>query len=859
MQILELGRPFTGGSWCGKSSSLALYYSESSTITLTIRLFYTGRYSATPFEFKLRYKFIKKEEAVTRFGSISAPIERGEIVPGTYCSRNFYECYRKKCQIQSPNYPGIYPRNVTCLYQIRQKTVPKCKHGMILVRQTNRHKIKLKRSVEDVKNTTETGLKVWDTCDDTKDHLIFYDGLTTEDAVLLKYCGGEWLPPVLSRGPQMLVIFRSAPFNIPLQSKETSSLIKGFELDMDTVFTDSDSYDFSRHRFRCDFLINATESEMENGVAIKSKNRSGSISSPRHTLPPNTTCTYRFQGRAADHVWLSIASYWHEPLLSGQRENCPTRLRIWDGGGGGGGSSMLGDHCSRPKICDHSALRNHSRITRPCTAEESYISSTNSIIMQYYSKPGTAIHPSKFLIHYEFVDTALGGRPWLNLEKEDRSRFRSCSRLFKGAQSGTISSPKNVFMYARGGAKSIACLYRIEAEPGEKISFTLYNVSFGSNANCQNTLHSYTDQYVCTHNDQRVSRQSELEISELPWKDVKIQRSCFCDNSTVSKIPSGVYTLETVARVLEIRFKVYYVNSSEDFFDIYFHAKFRMFRKPDCPRRQRLRGSGGEIQMVHPPQKRIDSFCDGLPWMVEARENRSLFILTWGHFLSLKPVPEEPIRCNTRNRILLYSGTPLRLFHVVCPSIPNDNRQEIHIFSEEWHSSTRADKDKGISQNPPSFLLRFIGKESGTALLNWLEISRSRTSLLLQSDTASSNLSHSAASLENQTALSAFDCPFHCPELNACISDNLWCDGHRNCPSGYDELESHCDLKYKALRNYAILTSILVLIFMLTIFVLVATIRRFRFSNKYAHEDMGPRRITTEETLYDQSSSTMSS
>lgn len=403
---------------------------------------------------------------------------------------------------------------------------------------------------------------------------------------------------------------------------------------------------------------------MENGVAIKSKNRSGSISSPRHTLPPNTTCTYRFQGRISDHVWLSIASYWHEPLLSGQREPCPTRLRIWDGGGGGGGSgggsSMLGDHCSRPKICDHSALRNHSRITRPCTAEESYISSTNSIIMQYYSKPGTAIHPSKFLIHYEFVDTALGGRPWANLEKEDRSRFRSCSRLFKGTQSGTISSPKNVFMYARGGAKSLACLYRIEAEPGEKISFTLYNVSFGSNANCQNTLHPYTDQYVCTHYDQRASRQSELEISELPWKDVKIQRSCFCDNSTVSKIPSGVYTLETVARVLEIRFKVYYVNSSEDFFDIYFHAKFRMFRKPDCPRRQRLRGSGGEIQMVFPPQKRIDNFCEGLPWMVEARENRSLFILTWGHFLSLKPLPDEPIRCHTRNRILLYSGTPLR-------------------------------------------------------------------------------------------------------------------------------------------------------------------------------------------------------
>ncbi len=255
MQILELGRPFTGGSWCGKSDSLAVYYSESSTVTLTIRLFYTGRFTAIPFEFKLRYKFIKKEEASTRFGSAAAPIERGEIIPGTYCSRNFYECYRKKCQVQSPNYPGIYPRNVTCLYQIRQKTVPKCKHGMILVRQTNKHKMKLKRSADEALNKTEPSLRVWQNCDDTKDRIIFYDGLTTEDSILFKFCGGSWLPPVLSRGPQMLVVFHSSATSVPLQSKESTSLLKGFELDADTVFTDSDSFDFSRHRFRYEFWM----------------------------------------------------------------------------------------------------------------------------------------------------------------------------------------------------------------------------------------------------------------------------------------------------------------------------------------------------------------------------------------------------------------------------------------------------------------------------------------------------------------------------------------------------------------------------------------------------------------------------
>lgn len=50
MQLLELGRPFTGGSWCGAAKGFAVYYSETSTVTVTLRVYH----SAAPFEFKLR-------------------------------------------------------------------------------------------------------------------------------------------------------------------------------------------------------------------------------------------------------------------------------------------------------------------------------------------------------------------------------------------------------------------------------------------------------------------------------------------------------------------------------------------------------------------------------------------------------------------------------------------------------------------------------------------------------------------------------------------------------------------------------------------------------------------------------------
>lgn len=49
-----------------------------------------------------------------RFGAMEAPLERGAVSPGTYCTRTYEECHRKPCRLQSPNYPGMYPRCVRC-------------------------------------------------------------------------------------------------------------------------------------------------------------------------------------------------------------------------------------------------------------------------------------------------------------------------------------------------------------------------------------------------------------------------------------------------------------------------------------------------------------------------------------------------------------------------------------------------------------------------------------------------------------------------------------------------------------------------------------------------------------------------
>ena len=114
----------------------------------------------TPFEFRIRYKFLSQSEAVVRYGTTSDAFDLGRVSPGTYCTRQFEECHRNKCRLQSPNYPGMYPRNVSCYWTIRQKTVPTCKHAMISVSQENSHKSLVKRSIASLNKTART-VRAW--------------------------------------------------------------------------------------------------------------------------------------------------------------------------------------------------------------------------------------------------------------------------------------------------------------------------------------------------------------------------------------------------------------------------------------------------------------------------------------------------------------------------------------------------------------------------------------------------------------------------------------------------------------------------------------------------------------------------
>lgn len=208
-----------------------------------------------------------------------------------------------------------------------------------------------------------------------------------------------------------------------------------------------------------------------------------------------------------------------------------------------------------------------------------------------------------------------------------------------------------------------------------------------------------------------------------------------------------------------------------------------------------------------------------------------------------------------------------RLLRVVCPQKPNSRPYAVHIFSEEWFSTPSI---PSASQNgpifhlepprPPSFIVEFIGFEEGIAQINWLEISRTRRSYLVQH-----HLEHVIPkNLTSQNeSFNLWDCQYKCPELNACISESLWCDGRQNCPSGFDESEIHCGVGHKFISlipggMYAVLgASAATLTFICLFLAVLITYKIKNHKNKSekncerGYKTGPPRRVLTDELLLD--------
>lgn len=70
LQISEADRPDVGGLWCGTSWGPSIYYSETPSVSIMIRLFRLSKdQTGFNFDFRMAYKMIKRSDAVVRYGN----------------------------------------------------------------------------------------------------------------------------------------------------------------------------------------------------------------------------------------------------------------------------------------------------------------------------------------------------------------------------------------------------------------------------------------------------------------------------------------------------------------------------------------------------------------------------------------------------------------------------------------------------------------------------------------------------------------------------------------------------------------------------------------------------------------------
>lgn len=121
--------------------------------------------------------------------------------------------------------------------------------------------------------------------------------------MILKFCGGggNGLASATSSGPELLIEFVTSPFGVLASSPVQSRTLHGFHLEVlfsirkinfiylkhifylqiSVEFVDIQSYLYAKNKQMCEFWIRGTGH--------------GELESPRHSLPPNTTCLYHLQ------------------------------------------------------------------------------------------------------------------------------------------------------------------------------------------------------------------------------------------------------------------------------------------------------------------------------------------------------------------------------------------------------------------------------------------------------------------------------------------------------------------------------------------------------------------------------------
>ena len=744
---------------------------------------------------KVSYRFVMKEKAVLRYGPPYNPTYRGEDVPGTFCDKYFEDCDTKNCKVQSPNYPGLYPRNITCYYHIRQIKIPDGKVALIQVSQKNPHLIYVKdKNTPQMKRQSK--LMLGNSCHILHDYIMIFDGNTTSDLVLLKACKGSSLSPIITSGPNLLLMFHASAYDFPFQDSPRRRVF-GFQLDINVQYFDRESTAYIPRPNSQKPTMFPTNSYCQWTISSKGQ-RSGYLQAPAHSLSKNTTCVWRMVASNTEVVWLYFLHYRHvtHREMPQPRNNCSNDLSIFDGEDRSDDSTLFGNFCSVdefPRVCSEVNPQGREGGTGPCPPEESYVSQSNALTLSLNYRIGTTPAHIKFLAKYEFVDKKQWGDP-----DEDN---HPCNRIFTSRPDRKFLSPKDVFLFGRGGRRSLRCTYTFRAATYQKIALRIYRSRMGSD--CITMHQSSSQRYECININS--IKESTIKIDEELSPGLHIPRACVCNSSEVSPIIINSYTNE-----LKLRFSISHMSAFQDYNDFFFEGDYEIIEPEETCKLKHSSGRFGNFTMG----RRSQPSCHFYPRWVSATDGAFLLLQIPGSDANLHA-------CKSDSRVNIFAVEESTPIMSVCPG---PSEKGVHIFSSGWKdnmdhdeispgsslswsqnfSLVRPKKIRKIARNR-DLLVEHVGNMTGEYFIQWMSVWKPIHTAPISS-------------------VGVDICPHRCHSIEACIPKELWCDGVFHCSSYEDESAGACGI----LAALPWLPLVVVLALFVTVMLLLAAVMRHR-------------------------------
>ena len=326
------------------------------------------------------------------------------------------------------------------------------------------------------------------------------------------------------------------------------------------------------------------------------------------------------------------------------------------------------------------------------------------------------------------------------------------------------SAPKDVFLYGRGGRKSVQCSWLIQGQPDEAIQLTIKSMK-AEGSTCRTLVHPLTENLDCDGGGNPVMK---LQLSEVPWDDVEVPRACICSKEVLS------HTIESRGSALLLNMTLLGMGPGDDHRTFNFDVEFKFLTKPKCPGGSRkLDEPAGRVTLGssdHP----VD--CDTRPWLLEAPIGYS-FLLT----LPRATLANES--CSTDSRLVLRTPGVSDTLVVVCPAAAQDAVIQLvwpPIASLKEPSSKAAfihDFVRGV----PQLIAQWEPRRASALSMRWLHIRDPRKIYPGDIDISAEMSSEKP-------------CKELCEALGACIAEELWCDGVEHCPDGkfFEEMIIHC-------------------------------------------------------------------